>query len=321
MLLAFFLPPVSCLTYVMFTDNSRLSMLLFWTSVLAFQRWAQKSSPWHGLALPMALYVGSFLTYETSGFLIFVVPLLVWPVHRRCSDRPSDRAFLIKLCIGILAAFAAAVALRFVSLNGGAVGHSYLLPPFELLWSYLALLPFYLLAPFTSMSADRWALLAGFLVVLGTAGLFLFSSRDRSAAEVAAEGRFEPGSQWYLVVLGAGDSGPGDAAVPARRVRKFHSTTGRDSDGEMWAAAGGRSLVVQFQLGEQDLFLGFLWRGHFAGGRTKWVAEAVSQAARKDGGPGYHRFHGGFSRGIEPGLERGSGNPQQSRTESGQSGS
>ena len=32
-LLAFFLPPVSCLTYVMFTDNSRLSMLLFWTSV------------------------------------------------------------------------------------------------------------------------------------------------------------------------------------------------------------------------------------------------------------------------------------------------
>ncbi len=47
-LLAFFLPPVSCLTYVMFTDNSRLSMLLFWASVIAFQRWAQKSSPWRG---------------------------------------------------------------------------------------------------------------------------------------------------------------------------------------------------------------------------------------------------------------------------------
>ena len=201
-LLAFFLPPVSCLTYVMFTDNSRLSMLLFWTSVLAFQRWAQQSSPWHGLALPMGLYVGSFITYETSGFLIFAVPLLVWPVHRGCSDRPSDRAFLIKLCIGILAAFAAAVALRFVFLNGGAVGHSYLLPPFELLWSYLALLPFYLLAPFTSLSGDRWALLAGFLVVLGTGGLFLFSSRGRSAAQVAAESRFEPGSQWYLIVLG-----------------------------------------------------------------------------------------------------------------------
>jgi hypothetical protein len=202
-LLAFFLPPVSCLTYVLFTDNSRLSMLLFWISVLAFQRWAQKSSSWRGLALPVALYVVSFLTYEAPSFLIFAVPLLVWPVHRSCSDRPFDRAFLIKLCVGILAAFAAAVALRLVFLNGGAVGTSHLLPPFELLWSYFALLPFYLLAPFTSLSADRWALLAGFLVVLGTAGLLLFLSRGRSAPEVAADGRFEPGSQWYLVVLGA----------------------------------------------------------------------------------------------------------------------
>lgn len=203
-LLAFFLPPVSCLTYVMFTDNSRLSMLLFWGSVIAFQRWAQKSSRWPGLALPLALYVGSFLTYETSSFLIFVAPLLVWPVHRCCSGRPSDKSFLIKLCVGIFGGFAAAVAIRFFLLRGGAVGHSCLLPPVELLWSYLALLPFYLIAPFTSMSADQWALLAGFLVVLGSAGLFLFSSRGRPAASVAAERQFERGSQWHLVVLGGG---------------------------------------------------------------------------------------------------------------------
>ena len=166
-LLAFFLPPVSCLTYVMFTDNSRLSMLLFWSSVIAFQRWAQKSSPWRGLALPVALYVGSFLTYEAPSFLIFVAPLLVWPVHRRCSGRPSDRAFLIRLVVGVLAAFGAVVAIRFLFLNGGAVGNSFFLPPFELLWSYFALLPFYVFAPLTSMSADNWALLAGLLVVTG----------------------------------------------------------------------------------------------------------------------------------------------------------
>jgi hypothetical protein len=41
------------------------------------------------------------------------------------------------------------------------------------------------------------------MVVLGTAGLFLFLNRDRSVPEVAAESRFEPGSQWCLVVLGA----------------------------------------------------------------------------------------------------------------------
>ena len=203
-LLAFFLPPVSCLTYVMFTDNSRLSMLLFWSSVIAFQRWAQKSSPWRGLALPVALYVVSFLTYEAPSFLIFVAPLLVWPVHRRCSGRPSDKAFLIRLFVGILAAFVAAVAIRFLFLNGGAVGNSYFLPPFELLWSYLALLPFYLLAPFTSISADRWALVTGFLVVLGSAGLFHLSSRGRPAKTVMAESHFEQGSQWYLVALGAG---------------------------------------------------------------------------------------------------------------------
>lgn len=203
-LLAFFLPPVSCLTYVMFTDNSRLSMLLFWASVIAFQRWAQKSSPWRGLAVPLALYVGSFLTYETSSFLIFVVPLLVWPLHLRCPGRPSDRTFLIRLCAGIFGGFAAAVALRFVFLRGGAVAHSYLLPPVELLWSYLALLPFYLIAPLTSMSADQFALLVGFLVVLGTACLFLFSTPGRPAAAVAAEGRFWQGSQWYLVALGGG---------------------------------------------------------------------------------------------------------------------
>jgi hypothetical protein len=202
MLLAFFLPPVSCLTYVMFTDNSRLSMLLFWACVLAFQRWVQKSSSWRGLVPPAALYVGSFLTYEASSFLIFVVPLLVWPVHRGCSGRPSDRTFMIRLCVGILAAFGAALAIRFVFLKGGAVEHSYLLPPLELWWSYLALLPFYLVAPFTSLIADRWAVAAGFLVVLGTAGLFLVSTRSRPPEDPAAKGRFEPGSNWYLAVLG-----------------------------------------------------------------------------------------------------------------------
>lgn len=203
-LLAFFLPPVSCLTYVMFTDNSRLSMLLFWISVLAFQRWAQKSSPWHGLALPVALYVASFLTYESPSFLIFVTPLLVWPVHRRCSGAPSNRAFVIRLAVGIMVGFSSAVAIRFLLLHGGAVGHSHFLPPFELFWTYLALLPFYLFVPFTSMSADRWALLAGVLVVLGTASLLLFSRRDRSGKEMPGRVRSVPDSTWLLVPIGGG---------------------------------------------------------------------------------------------------------------------
>jgi hypothetical protein len=201
-LLAFFLPPVSCLTYVMFTDNSRLSMLLFWCSVIAFQRWAHKSSSWSGLPIPIALYLCSFFTYEASSFLIFVVPLLVWPVHYRRSGRSSDRAFLIKLYVGILAAFSVAAAVRSVFLNGGAVPTTFFLPPLEMLWSYLALLPFYLLAPFTSMSADGWAILAGCLVVLGSVFLFFFLYSGRPAA--AATRRLMHESHWYVIALGGG---------------------------------------------------------------------------------------------------------------------
>jgi len=51
-------------------------------------------------------------------------------------------------------------------LSGGAVGHSHLLPPQELLWSYVALLPFYLAAPFTSVSLDGWALVLGVTAML-----------------------------------------------------------------------------------------------------------------------------------------------------------
>lgn len=203
-LLAFFLPPVSCLTYVVFTDNSRLSMVLFWVSVIAFQRWAQKSSSWGGLVLPVSVYVSSFLTYESAGFLVFLVPLLAWPVHRRHSSRDTDWAFLAKICTGICVAFAIAMAVRFFFLYGGAVRTSFLFPPFELLWSYVALLPFYLLAPFTSMSADRWALVAGLLVALGSVGLFLLYRNDSPVDKVALKGWLEPRSQWYPIVLGGG---------------------------------------------------------------------------------------------------------------------
>ena len=42
-LFAFFIPTVSCLTYVVTTDNSRLSLLLFWLFSLKFQNWAERS--------------------------------------------------------------------------------------------------------------------------------------------------------------------------------------------------------------------------------------------------------------------------------------
>jgi len=185
--LAFFLPTVSCLTYVLFTDNSRLALMLFWASVLAFQSWATKFKDWTGLWLPVVLYVASFLTYESSGFLLFLVPLLVWPVFSLRADRFSDTGFPLRLGVGMSSAFSLALAIRFLFLSGGAVAQRHFLPPTELLWSYPALLPFYLVAPFTWISSDGWAWLLAMLMAAAISALILAvagTGNDGNAADV-----------------------------------------------------------------------------------------------------------------------------------------
>lgn len=150
-LIAFFLPTLSCLTYVLATDNGRLSMLLFWACVLAFQKWAEGPQSWLRLLPPVVIYVAAFLTYEAPTLLIFTIPLLVFPVHTRSPLGLSNRNFALKLGTAACMALVIAVGIRFTVLSGGAVGHRHLLPPVDLLWSYLALLPYYLAAPFSSV--------------------------------------------------------------------------------------------------------------------------------------------------------------------------
>jgi hypothetical protein len=169
---AFFLPESSCLTYLIFTDNARLSLLFFWSCVLGFQFWTGRSQSWIGLVPPVLLYFLSFLTYEAASFLIFTVPFFVWPIHRRREHR-ADRKFLVRLGTGIAAAFIGAVIIRFLFLNGGVVEHSGFLPSFELVWGYLAMLPFYLGALFSYIPSDPlvWVL-ALFMLVWTTAVVF-----------------------------------------------------------------------------------------------------------------------------------------------------
>jgi hypothetical protein len=176
---AFFMPVVSCLTPVMTTDNSRLSVLLFWCAVLLFQRWAERSASPSGLGLPLIVYLISFLTYEAASLLIFTVPFLVIPVYQRLYGGEVSRTFLVRLGIGICAAFGAALSLRFLLLSGGAVGHRSLLPPAELIWSYVALLPFYLAAPFTSMTWEFRALALGAAVAAAAAAIVLLRAAPR----------------------------------------------------------------------------------------------------------------------------------------------
>jgi hypothetical protein len=205
-LFAFFLPMIASLTYVIFTDNSRLSVLLFWVAVLAFQAWAGRSQSWVGLIPPILIYLVSFLTYESASFLIFIVPLLVWPIHERAPKR-SDKSFILRIGTGITVAFAAALTMRFLLLNGGAVSEAGIVPSPGLVAGYLALLPFYLAAPFTSIPHGQpgiWIL--AILVASWAAGIIIFLSRKPARGSQYAQADHEGNSKevLYLCLIGTG---------------------------------------------------------------------------------------------------------------------
>ncbi|HMK37129.1 MAG TPA: hypothetical protein VK463_18800 [Desulfomonilaceae bacterium] len=203
-LFAFFLPTVSSLTYIVFTDNSRLSLLLLWTAVLIYQRWAQRGASWGGLILPGLIYILSFLSYESAGFLLFTVPLFVVPVYCRKTNRWPEPIFFWKLGIGLGSAFAGVLCVRFIFLSGGAVSHSNFLPPWDLFWGYLALLPFYILAPFTSeWPKDPWVWVAGLGALLWVAVLVVVFGKKREAAESGGRFPWDSGSL-YPAVMGIG---------------------------------------------------------------------------------------------------------------------
>jgi hypothetical protein len=178
MLFIFFLPTVSSLTYIIFTDNSRLSLVFFWSSVIAFQMWAKRSASLPGLALPLFLYILSFLTYEAPSLMIFAVPMFVLPIRRKQGYQFWERIFLVKLGAGILSAVVLAIAIRFFFLNGGAVEHRHLIPPLKLILSYLGLLPSYLVAPFITFCRELWVCVLAWAVGVWVA-VQLYRSRSR----------------------------------------------------------------------------------------------------------------------------------------------
>jgi hypothetical protein len=140
------------------------------------------------MVAPITIYLVAFLTYEAPTFLIFVVPFLVWPIHLRHRDRLRDSQFLLRVIAAIAVAFGLAIAIRFAFLSGGAVEHRHLLPPLDLLWSYPALIPFYLQAPFTDLAPAGWAWILGSFVAIGTAAAIFLSGRG----EKCEPGQDEP---------------------------------------------------------------------------------------------------------------------------------
>ncbi|MGO9739176.1 MAG: hypothetical protein ACLPVO_17350 [Desulfomonilaceae bacterium] len=204
-ILAFFLPMISCLTYIVFTDNSRISLLLFWAAVLSFQLWAKKPSSWPRLVIPVCLYLLSFLTYEAPSFLIFVIPLLLWPIHKR-NQAISDKWFLTVLGGAIFVSFTGAIICRYTFMSGGVVDAVGLTPSFQLIWSYFALLPFYLIAPFTFPPETLWVVLLG-VMIAGWTIFVIYAPQERPTnGESPKQNDVSalPNETLYIVLLGVG---------------------------------------------------------------------------------------------------------------------
>jgi len=204
---AFLLTPASNLIYMFHTDNSRLSLLLFWLSANVFQRWALVSGSRLGLFLPVLIYCSAAMTYENTTFLVFAVPLLVWPLRDRFAGDLSPRSLMFRLAVGIVAGFSAFVAVRFLVLSGGAVGHRSLIPPLGLIVDYLHYLAVYTAMPVIGESGDAASWAWGGMVGLLTGALLYWASR-REKSEDSCHGADEPGNL-YVAVLGLGILGLG----------------------------------------------------------------------------------------------------------------
>ncbi len=112
--------------------------------------------------------------------LILIVPFLVHPIVKHDRLKLSTVNYFFRLSFGICLSVMLALAIRFFLLHGGAVGQRHLFPPVELVLSYLALLPFYLAAPFLSLPSEIWAL---FLAVAITClAAFLIFSKEKTPA-------------------------------------------------------------------------------------------------------------------------------------------
>lgn len=200
LMMAFFIPTVSCLTFVVTTDNSRLSMVFFWACVLAFQSWIERGGKWIDLFLPILLYICAFLTYEAPSFLIFSIPLFVIPIYFRQIGALSRFEFGIKLFAGMITSFCGALFLRFLLLKGGAVSHKHFLPPFELIWSYVALIPVYLAEPFASIQLDWRALSISLLMMAALSFIIFYYDRSGPKNESTVSFDFQD-SKLYITLI------------------------------------------------------------------------------------------------------------------------
>jgi len=173
--LSFLLPTMSNLFYVLHTDNSRLSMALFWASVLCIQKSA--SGSWYKLISGVALYWLSVLSYENASLLIFSVPFFVVPSLVGTGKQWPNKGVPIRIALAIVIGFLGFLGLRFVVLSGGAVAHADMIPSFHQLLNYGQTLMLFLGAPFKELSTDTGSWLLGVSIASATLALIEWNAK------------------------------------------------------------------------------------------------------------------------------------------------
>lgn len=209
MLFGFFIPSASSLTYLTHMDNMWLCMLLYWASVAAFQRWAECSPSWVGLAAPIALYYLATLAYDAANLLIFLVPLFVAPVLERHGAKLFDPRLWLKLCCGLIAGFSLLLVTKMTVFGGGLVSLKHVIPSPELIWSYAQTFPAYVVAPFVNLTTNgiSWALAV--LIVIATGLVVAWNKSADPSADASTRAVVVPFSVYVglwvlgLIVLGS----------------------------------------------------------------------------------------------------------------------
>jgi hypothetical protein len=187
--LSFLLPTISNLFYVLHTDNSRLSMVLFWASILCIQKSA--SGSWYKLISGVALYWLSVLSYENASLLIFSVPFFVAPLLVGAGNLSPSTGVPIRIALAIILGFLGFLGLRFVVLSGGAVAHANMLPSFHQVFSYGQTLTLFLGAPVTELSNDVSSWVLGISIASAVLALLKWNARHCLPPE-------RPAQKWYL---------------------------------------------------------------------------------------------------------------------------
>jgi hypothetical protein len=175
---AFLSPALSNLIFLFHTDNSRISVLLFWLSVYLFQRWAMRSGSWLGVTIPVGVYVLATLTYENTCLLIWIVPGFIWPLRDRLTTGLPDKVLFCRLLVAITGGFGAFLLIRFLVFSGGAVKGGSAMPGLEQISTYIHNLIRYTLVPFTGLAVDSLAWVWACLVAILVAALLFASTKN-----------------------------------------------------------------------------------------------------------------------------------------------